>query len=399
MGQEPKGKALVTASVASMIDQFNRDNVRMLQEMGYEVTIACNFKEGNTSSMERQGEFRKEMKEAGVRMVHVPIPRSVTKVADFLRSVLIMRRDMAAKGYQLVHCQSPIGGVVARLAAAPFRKKGMKVIYYAHGFHFYTGAPLTNWIIYYQIEKFCSLFTDCQITLNREDYGRAKRKLKAKSVVYMPGVGIDLEEYDAPLWDKPAKRKELSLPADKAIVLSIGELSVRKNVVTTLEAFAKLNPPDAVLVFCGLGPLKEELEATVARHGVGDKVFFLGYRTDLPDICKISDLLLFPSKQEGLASALMQAMAAGLPILCSDIRGNHDLIKDGEGGYLYDPFDVDGYADGMRRLLSDEGLAARMGAHNRKAIRRYGVDRVNARMKRLYMRVAKIRPDDALGGR
>src|SRR5699024_9702226 len=99
-----------------------------------------------------------------------------------------------SESYDIVHTQSPIGGALCRLAFRKNRKRGTKIIYQAHGFHFYKGGPISNWIFFYPIEKVCSYFTDTLITINHEDYELAKKKFHAKEVVYVPGVGIDLCE-------------------------------------------------------------------------------------------------------------------------------------------------------------------------------------------------------------
>ena len=169
-----KKKALMTASVASMIDLFNMDNIRILQQLGYEVHVASNFKFGSITSQERVDAFRKELKEAGIRVCHIPIPRSIGDIKNIVCSYRQMKRLLEKERYAIVHTQSPIGGVVTRLAAGRIRKHGGKVIYTAHGFHFFKGALKKNWMLFYPIEKFLSRYTDVLITINQEDYQRAR---------------------------------------------------------------------------------------------------------------------------------------------------------------------------------------------------------------------------------
>lgn len=171
-----KPKALIVASVASMIQQFNMHNIQLLIDQGYIVEVVCNCKEGNTISDEKVKEMVRELAEKGVSVTHVPIPRKIYDIKGIFKSIKQIRKMCKKEKYALMHCQSPIGSVVARAAAIKARKNGMKVIYTAHGFHFYKGAPKKNWIIFYPIEKVFSYVTDVLITINKEDYRFAKRK-------------------------------------------------------------------------------------------------------------------------------------------------------------------------------------------------------------------------------
>ncbi|MCI8308538.1 MAG: glycosyltransferase family 4 protein, partial [Lachnospiraceae bacterium] len=163
-------RALMFASVASMVDLFNRDNIKILEELGYKVDVAANFSKGSVYDAGKVKEFKEELESMGHAVINVPVPRSMYDIAGMIRTVIGLRKHMAARHYDIVHCQSPIGGVLCRLAAAPFRKNGAKVVYYAHGFHFFKGADLFNRIVFYNIEKICAHITDCLITLNKEDY-------------------------------------------------------------------------------------------------------------------------------------------------------------------------------------------------------------------------------------
>lgn len=187
-------KALMVASVASMIDQFNRENISLLQTMGYEVDVACNFEVGNTSSEERVKRFRQELQKQEVGTFQLPIPRKILAFSDMIQAYKQLKKMVEEKQYTLVHCHSPIGSVIARLACRKQRKKGLKLIYTAHGFHFFTGAPKKNWLIFYPIEKIFARYTDILITICSEDYQRARKKKLGKNIVYSPGVGIDVDK-------------------------------------------------------------------------------------------------------------------------------------------------------------------------------------------------------------
>lgn len=373
------------AHVASMIDLFNMDNIHLLQEMGYQVDVACNFEYGSVTSQQRVDEFKQELQAEGINVYHIPVPRKITAIRDILESCRRVKKLVKEYQYEIVHCQSPIGGVIARLACKGARKKGTKVIYVAHGFHFYKGASLKNWFLFYPIEKYCARYTDCLVTINQEDYRIAKKKMsKAKSVEYIPGVGSKTENIKSLTFDKQSKRHEFGIQPDTTILLIVGEFIKRKNHEAVIRAFATSNLKDTVLLLCGRGILENELKKLVADLNLSEKVIFTGYRKDIDEIVNIADVFLFPSFQEGLPISVIEAMAAGLPILCSDIRGNNDLITQGEGGYLFPPTDLFGIQQAMQKLVENVDLREAMGRKNQENVKQYDISNVRLHMKSIY---------------
>lgn len=382
--EEKRPRALMMASVASMIDLFNTENVAILRELGCDVDVAANFEEGSITSQERVDAYRRELDAAGIGVTHLPVPRSLTRVGDILRSYRLLRRLAEEKDYDLVHCHSPIGGVICRMAFRKARKRGTKMLYTAHGFHFFRGAPKKAWLLYYPAEKLCSRFTDVLITINREDTEAAKR-LHAGRVVYVPGVGIRTADFADAGKNRAALRASLGFAEDDFVFMSAGQLSVRKNHETVLRALAKLGNPRIKYVIAGFGELEAQLRELARSLGLADRVVFVGYREDVRELLCASDAFVFPSKQEGLSVALMEAMAAGLPVVCSRIRGNTDLIEDGRGGLLCDPDDADGFAEAMKRVVA--GGREEMRRINLERIRGFDVSVVREKMRALYERV------------
>lgn len=375
-------RALVYASVASMIQQFNMENIRLLREAGYEVDVLCNLEQGSTITAETIAAMKQELEAAGVRVTHVPVPRKVTAVGEILTSFAMTRRIMLEREYALVHCHSPIGGIICRLAnrfSSRYRKT--KMIYTAHGFHFFKGAPRQNWLIFYPLEWICSRYTDVLITINQEDYAFAGAKLKAKQTAYVPGIGVDLEKFRVAAAQKQATMDQLGLGGGDTILVSVGELSDRKNHEVVLRALAQLDKRDYRYVICGLGPREAELKQLTADLGLKDRVRFLGYRSDIPRILNVADIYVFPSLQEGLPVALMESMAAGKAAACSRIRGNTDLI-DEQGGVLFDPRNVEDCANAIEKLLASDYEA--MGRNNAEKIRGFSRETVNRRMTEIY---------------
>lgn len=378
-----KEKALMLASVASMIDQFNMRNIKILQEMGYKVEAVCNFEEGNTTNEKRLRRFKKELKAKGVEFYQVPIPRKIKAVGSIIRSYFMVKRLVKSREYKIVHCHSPIGGVIARLACRNERKKGTKVVYTAHGFHFYKGASMASWLIFYSLERFCSKFTDVIITINEEDYKRAKR-FKAKKTEYVPGVGIDTERIKAIAESREEIKESLGLKRDAFVLISVGQLSKRKNHSVIIKALAEIKDRDIYYVICGLGELEKELKDLSAELGIGDRVIFTGYRNDIKRLLHGADVFVFPSVQEGLPVSLMEAMAAGLACTASKIRGNTDLLRESGSDCLVDVFDADGYKRIIESFYDDREYLRQCGLKNLQAVKKFDKAAVDEKMREIY---------------
>ncbi|NLJ70783.1 MAG: glycosyltransferase family 4 protein [Clostridiaceae bacterium] len=375
-------RALMYASVASIIDVFNKNNIKILQELGYTVDIACNFQEGSMTSDERVAKFQKELENDEISYFDIPIPRSVTKW-KVIMEVYQITKKIVKNNYQIVHCHSPIGAAICRWA---FRKSNTKVIYTAHGFHFYSGAPLINWLVYYPIERLLAKYTDILITINKEDYQRAK-SFSCKKVEYIPGVGVDTYHIENLQVDKIMKRKELGLSESDIVLISVGELNDNKNQKVIIEALNLLNNKNVKYVICGKGINENMLKASVSSYNLGDQVYFLGFRNDIYELLKMSDIFVFPSYREGLSLSLIEAKTAGLPCVVSDIRGNRDLIVNDQEGYLVDPDNIEGFAKKIKELITDRTLMQRFGNNNKQGVQEYSSSYVNNIMWSIYKEI------------
>lgn len=380
--QKEKPIALMTASVASMIDSFNMDNISILRKLGYQVHVAANFEENNVSA-ERISTFKEKLEAQDIKYFHIPMPRNPTKLTAVLASYRRMRQLVDEWKYSLVHCHSPTGGVVARLACRKARKTGTIVLYTAHGFHFFKGARLLNWLMFYPIEWFCSFFTDVLITINQEDFLRAQA-LHAKKVTHVPGIGVHTDRFRQVQIEREKKREQLGFTDKDYVFVSVGELSVRKNHEAVIRALAKMESSYAKYLIVGSGTLLHSLKQLVIDLGLESRVTFVGYRNDIVEILHAADAFVFPSLQEGLPVALMEAMSVGMPVVCSRIRGNTDLIKDGAGGYIVDPCDIDGFSGAMEKVMA--GNCSEMGNVNINTMKRFDVSVVTAEMEKIYSR-------------
>ena len=382
-------RVLIVASTASMIDQFNRQNIKLLQELGYEVDVATNFKEPGTITKERSKELVRFLEDSNVDCYQIDFDRRITNIKAILKTMLqldsVFRGKEAAinqknhkvfQTYTFMHCHSPIGAAVGRLIA---KKNHVKTIYTAHGFHFFSGAPKKNWILYYTVEKVLANLTDILITINTEDYERAKKRLNAKKIYYIPGVGIDLSKFRDRSIDRNEKRKELGIDDQDILILSIGELNENKNHEIVLDALGKIRNPRIHYMIAGKGNKKEYLEKKAKEIKVD--LTLLGFRTDIAELLYASDIFVLPSIREGLNVSLMEAMASGLPCICSDIRGNRDLIETA-GGVRVNPYDADGFADAICKLINAD--REKYGKFNAEKIQKFSSATVNELMKKIY---------------
>ena len=328
-------KALIVTTVSGFVPQFEMNNVKILQEIGYEVHYASNFH--NVS----YGVDNRRLEGTGIIQHQVDFSRSPFMLFEFIHAYKQMKKLLVEEDFSLLHCHTPVAAVIARLVARSYRKKGMKVIYTAHGFHFYKGAPLQYWLLFYPVERFLARYTDILITINKEDYERAKKfsKNKQVKVEYLPGVGIDISYWSGKdLTDKEREeirqktRKELGVLNSEKMLLSVGELIPRKNHISVIEGLVKWRATHGDLApfhyfICGQGVLKEELQKLIIEKDMEDCITLLGYRTDIRNILYATDLFIFPSKQEGLPVALLEAIAAGVQVKASNIRGNRELYN------------------------------------------------------------------------
>lgn len=376
-------KALILASVASMIDQFNMENIQILKELGYEVHVAANFQYGSTTSQERVNFIKNKLNAGGVKVYDIPISRSIFSTAN-MKAYDDIKELMNENKYEIIHCHSPIGGVLARLAAKPLRKVGTKVIYTAHGFHFFKGASLINWALFYPIEKYFSKYTDVLITINKEDYERAKDKFKAGIVEYVPGIGVDTDKINNVNINRQLKRKQLGVLENDFLIISVGELNKNKNHEVVIRALANIDNKNIKYFICGQGPLRDHLINLIDQLGLMNNVELLGYRTDITELSKASDIFIFPSFREGLSVALMEAMATGLPVICSKIRGNTDLIEDAEGGYLINPNKSDEISAAINKIIDNKIEMEAMSDYNIKKMNGFSKQVVRGKMKSLY---------------
>ena len=329
-------------------------------------------------------QIKSDEEKYGVKIHNVPFersPYSFTNFKAYRQLVEIVRRE----NIDYIHCNTPVGGVLGRLAGKKCKVK--KIIYQVHGFHFYKGAPLKNWLLYYPIERFLAHFTDALITINQEDYELARKKLHLRNrgkVYYVPGVGIDLSQYQHADSIRKSVRDSLELKDTDVVLISMGDLIARKNYSVALKAVSGClkTHKDIHYIICGKGPELEKLKRLAEELNISDQVHFLGFRTDIKDLLKAADIFFFTSLQEGLPRSTMEAMASGLPVACSRIRGNVDLIDEGKGGVLFDPQNIEEIVEKLTFLLQSN--YASMGRYNFDHISKFSLENASKEVLKVY---------------
>lgn len=361
----------------SMMKQFLEPHVRNLAENGYEVEIAC------SEVLNRMTEVRQDLGQL-VPVHELHLKRSPLAVSN-ARGYRELKKLIHTGQYDLIWTNEPVMGVATRLAARKARRNGTKVLYMVHGFHFYKGAPLLNWLLFCPIERLMASRADCICTINREDYARAQ-KMHTSRAAYIHGAGIDTGRLQ-PGGNPAGLRQELGLAEDAFLVLSVGELNGNKNQQVIIRAIARMKDPAVHYVLCGKGDQRQSLETLAKELNIAGQVHFLGYRKDIADICRQSDVFALPSRREGLPFAAMEAMYCGLPLVNSGIRGLTDITEDSVSGYVCGPDDAERYAESIRKLKDAPEDRKRMGERNRKTVEDFTINRTKQEILRLIREI------------
>lgn len=366
-------KILITATELHLI-QFWTEHIKGLIENSNTVDIVCSNIGG------RLEELKERLRECGnPRLNVVSLQRSPSSPKNLL-GYFQLRKYFKENDYDVVITNEPVMGVMTRLAARTMRKRGAKVIYFAHGFHFWKGAPFLNWALFYPIEKIGSHFADVIVTMNSEDYALAKKHFNCAEIKYTYGIGVDLSEFVFDEKTRKEKRKSLNINDDEFVFFSAAELSARKNLVLALHIVKRMHDKGFKVRYFvrGTGPLEDKLKEYITENKLENIVSLMGYGKDIKEMCLAADAFLFTSKQEGLPAAVMEAMSCNLPCLASDIRGVNDLIQNGRGGFVCRLNDVDGFCEKAQILIenNNEDFRGRLTQSNKEVLLPYSRENV-----------------------
>lgn len=362
------GKVLFVATVVKThVMEFHIPYLKMLKEEGWQTAVAARNDYENPEDC--------VIPYCDV-YYDIPFERNPLKPGN-VKAYRRLKKIIDDGEFDIIHCHTPVGGMIGRLAAESARKHGTRVFYTAHGFHFYKGAPLMNWLVYYPAERFLSYKTDELITINKEDYKRAK-SFHAKETVYMPGIGIDINRFSRNTVAGSDKRKEFGIRDEQTFILSVGEVNKNKNHRVVIEVLPEFK--NCKYIICGRGPLKEEYEQLAEELGVSDRVILAGYRNDVADFYKSADVFVFPSYREGLPVAVMEAMAAGLPIVAARNRGTNDLLEGSR--LLFDPADREELKSALKKAINEDCTDEI--TRNQEILKNYSLNNTLQLMKKFY---------------
>lgn len=381
--------------------------IKELVEAGHAVDIVCNEKEGDP--------VPPIYSKLGCRFYHIDCSRNPISPGN-LRAIRQLRRLGEENAYDIVHCHTPVAGVCARVAFKNLRGKELigtdgakhkvRVFYTAHGFHFYKGAPKKNWIVFYPIEKYYAKFTDVLITINKEDYALARKKFSNGGkcrIEYIPGVGIDIERFEnvpgieggtgklnpTGDWtrggrDRQAKRKELGVPEDAFLLISAGELNANKNHQIVINAISEIKDENIYYIIAGDGRLKPSLQQLIDDRKLTNRVFLIGQRNDLPELYKASDVCVFPSIREGLGLVALEAMASGLPLICSDNRGTRDYAMNNVNAVVCADQSVSAYSKAIEEVYADKQKSLHLGINGARKAENFSLEKSLSVQRRIY---------------
>lgn len=372
-------KILYTSTVLSHICQFHLPHMKALRERGWEVHVAAhdNLAVKNGLQLKNCDKF-----------IETPFDRS-PKSPNNVKAYRQLKKLLAEERYDVILCNTPMGGIVTRLAAKKTRKQGTKVIYMAHGFHFFKGSSRKSWLVFYPIEKHMAKRCDMLITINEEDYRLAKERFSKRTrVEHIHGVGVDENRYHpATEEEQRAMRGAEGLSPDDFVILCTGELNENKNQSTLIRAAAMLKDrlPNLKVLLAGNGPKEQELRGLIASLGLESTVKLIGYRTDLQRVTPAVDLVVSCSLREGMPLNIIEAMLCKKPVVASHNRGHDELVEDGVTGYLLEPKDAEGFAEKIRLLASDPEMRKEFGERAAENARPYTVSVVSEEIKVLLM--------------
>lgn len=376
-------KALLLAAMGSVHRQHNKANIKALKEIGATIYLAANF--GTDTPREKNNtKFVAECKRDGINIIDIPFRRGgfITNIFQ----IPVLNKFLKREKFDIVHVHTETGGFMLRLSCLIQSKCNTKFVYTPHGMSFWKGSSLKSQLVYRPLERWICSAMDMNLGMNMEEVENLEQWNK-RTAHYVHGVGLNVARMQNPVRSREQMREEFGLAESDKFIASIGELDDNKNHITVIKALATLGRKDFKYVVCGVGPNKDMLLAEAERMGLKDNVILAGYRSDIPDVLNAADIFVFPSFHEGMPVSALEAMACGLPIICSEIRGNVDIIREGDNGYLFQPSDVETLARKLEYLLDDAEKRKVMGLKNKENVKDFSLESVTEELKRIYKSV------------
>lgn len=365
-------KILYVTNITRNVNSFFIPHLNMLVDEGYKVDCAC--------KITGEHEVKKDKLRQGIRYFDIPVtrnPLSLKNIKAFYNLYNIQKKER----YDIIHVHSPIIGIYTRLLKIFY--SNIKMIYTAHGYHFHKESSKLSWILFYNIEKMVSKYTDILITINNEDF-EVSKKFKQKKLIKINGVGVDLNEFKA---EKNIGniRLELGLKEDDFVLIMVGEHNKNKNQIQLIKAMNLLkdNNPKIKAIFIGDGIDIERNRDYIQKNNI-DNCMILGFKDNVSEFINASDVLVSLSYREGLPKNVLEGMALGKVILGTDTRGIRDLVIN--NGYLVECGNIKETKEVIEKLyslnkedfniLSEESL---------KLIRKYDIKNILNDIRKIYI--------------
>lgn len=368
-------KVLFVASVAGHIKNFHTPYLKLFKDKGYTTYVAANWTLKENEKIDFCDNF-----------IQLPIERKQFSLKN-IKAICKLKKLLKVEKFDLIHCHTPMGSVVARLSAKSSRKKGTKVVYTAHGFHFYKGAPLKNWIIYYPVEKICSRWTDCLITITNEDYKFAKKHFKnIKKIEHVNGVGMNAKRLEKGLTESEKNdiRENLKIKSDDIVFSYVAELNSNKNQMLLIHIIERLKDsyPNIKLLLIGNGPLKERYKEYIDENNLNEFIKLLGKRNDINELLSITDIYMASSKREGLPVNIMEAMYKGIPIVATDNRGHREIAMNSKNIFIEK--DITEMEQKVIDIISNMKNYKELSQEEHNDSKKYSIESVIERMNEIY---------------
>ncbi len=365
-------RILMTANENSFFIKFLIPQLKYYKDLGYEIHVAS--KEDGNEIPYCDKKF------------NVDFARGLN-IKSNLKSYKQMKKIIENNKYDLISCHTPFGGFITRLATKKIKNKNTKIIYTAHGFHFYKGAPLINWILFYNAEKYMAKYTDTIITINKEDYELAHKKFKKTKVQYVEGIGFLSDRFDFEMDKQERKkyRKDLGIKENDFVIIYPAELLNRKRqewLIKSLKDILLINK-DIHVLLPGKDSMNGKLQVLAKKLNIDKNIHFLGFRKDVPKLLKISNLAVSTSIQEGLPVNVMEALYIGLPVVVTECRGNRDLVEDGINGYIVDKNNMLEFKNKVMKFYEDFKIGKTYEIDN-SSIKKYSIDNVLNKIIEIY---------------
>ncbi|MCJ8341349.1 MAG: glycosyltransferase [Cetobacterium sp.] len=360
-------KIIIIASLSSFINQFEKNNIKLLKELNYKIYIGAN-------------DLQNLKKIEDINIFNIPLTRFPLSFGN-IKGMYKLIKFIKKNNIDIIDCHTPTGGVLGRIIGKILKKK---VIYTAHGFHFFKKGPILNWIIYFPIEYILSFFTDILITINNEDYKLANKFFKTKYILKIPGVGLNIKKFLNFDCNIRYERKKMGITEKDIVLISIGELSSRKNHSRVIKALGELQKTNIYYLIIGEGKSKKKYENLIKKNKLEQNVFLLGKKSNIEYFCKISDIIIHPSIREGLGIAALEGMASGLPLIASNINGIKDYAINKKTGYNINPKNIEEIKKAIIDLAENPVLRKKYGKYNQKKVKEFDIKKTSEIMYSLY---------------